>query len=69
MPQKSESEPTLGFKIGDRVSAMWSGKQNKGQYFPGSTRSINVEKETMNILHDDGDVGKNVRWEHVVIVS
>ena len=66
MPQFQE--PTLGFKIGDSVSAMWYGKQNKGQYFPGHIQSINVKKETMTVLCDDGDVGKNVRWEHVVLV-
>ena len=64
-------DQTLGFQIGDSVSAMWYGEtapEHKGQYFPGHIKSINEKKETMTVEFDDGDIGKDIRWEHVYIM-
>ena len=66
-PDRPQS-PTLSFKIGDKVSAMWTGKQSYGQYFPGTICKINTSKETMEIEFEDGYYDNKVPWKHVVIV-
>ena len=64
---KKETEPFVPFKIGDKVSAKWSGKHNKGDWFPGAIAGIDVKKKTMYIKFDDGDHDKRVPWKHVML--
>ena len=62
-----EPEPVIPFKIGDKVSAKWTGRSQRGKWFPGCIIGINVEKKTMHIEFDDGDHDKKVKWSHVIL--
>ena len=63
--KRVDTTPT--FKIGDKVSAQWLGKQNHGDWFPGSICDINEKKQTMHIEYDDGDEDTSVPWASVII--
>ena len=67
-PESPES-PESPFKVGDVVSAKWSGKQEHGKWFTGLICGINVGDKTMHIEYEDGDHDKKVPWDHVMILE
>ena len=52
----------------DKVSALWTGEQEFGKWFPGTICKIDVDNETMEVAFDDGDYDKKVSWQNVIIV-
>ena len=65
--KEEEQEPMVPFKVGDKVSAKWTGKHQHGKWFPGSICSINVKARTMHVEFDDGDHDRKVKWSNIII--
>ena len=65
---KTESSPELTLKVGAKASGMWSGPENKGDWYSGKIISINRRKKTVHIEYDDGDQDTNLSWEHLILL-
>ena len=64
---EEEPEVMVPFKVGDRVSAKWTGKHQHGKWFPGSICSIDVKAKTMHVEFEDGDYDRKVKWSNIII--
>ena len=56
---------TLNFKLGDAVSGQWKGPHHKGEWYPGTVKSIDFDRKTIHIVYTDGDFDKHLSWDRV----
>ena len=64
---KTESSPELTLKVGAKASGMWSGPENKGDWYSGKIISIDNSKKTVHMRFDDGDEDPDLSWNHVIL--
>lgn len=65
---ETESSPELTLKVGAKASGMWSGPENKGDWYSGKIISIDNRKKTVHMQFDDGDEDTNLSWKHLILL-
>ena len=70
-PESVSTPPSLqvttNFKPGDTVTGQWKGPDHKGEWYAGTVKSIDFDRETVHIVYMDGDEDENLPWTQMRI--
>ena len=66
-PPSAPRQMTANFKPGDTVTGQWNGPTNKGEWYTGVVKSIDLDNETVHIVYKDGDQDENLSWAQMRI--